>query len=95
MWTKLREGQTRFALYMLRGQESKHGLFVPDCLWHVLTLYDEQVSKLEVNGITFNEALGQWLDGQVTLVIEDDCGERIACNPKCPVHRSESENRII
>lgn len=40
-WTQLRANETEFALYMLRDLDTKHGLFVPDCLQHVLTLEDE------------------------------------------------------
>ena len=91
-WTKLREHQTRFALNQLSGLESRHGLFVPDCLKHVMTLEDDQISKIEVNGSTFNETYGEWLDGKITVYIEDDCGDELACNPNCPGLHSHNEN---
>ena len=50
-----------------------------------MTLEDDQISKIEVNGSTFNEAYGEWLDGKITVYIEGDCGDELACNPNCPV----------
>ena len=57
-WMKRRQHQTRAALELLKGVESRHGLFLADCFWHIFTKVDVMVSELKVKGYTFNDALG-------------------------------------
>ena len=82
-WVTMTGQETIDALDRLKGLESKHGLFVPDCIDHVLTMNNKLITELKVKETSFNEALGEWLKGEVTVYLESDCGDTIACNPKC------------
>ena len=85
---KKRENESREALWRLRGLESRHGVFIPDCICHVLTSSDKHINEIKVNGLSFNESLGQWLEGEVAVFVESDCGDEIGCNPNCPGRKS-------
>lgn len=82
-WVKKREYETLSALHSFSDLRSKHGLFVPDCISHVITQSNSHINDIKVNGVSFNEALGEWLDGKEAIYVETDCGDELACNPNC------------
>lgn len=62
-WAKKRANETIRDVETIESHVTRHGFYIIDCLHHVVTTQDEQISLLEVDKMSLNGALEQWLEG--------------------------------
>ena len=60
-WALKRKSDTAERISKVAG--SKHGFFAINCLHHVMSDLNSQISSLEINGYTFSQAVELWLSG--------------------------------
>lgn len=86
-WAKSRASETKSAADYIRTYLPRHGFYIIDCLHHVVTTQDLQISRLEIDSTSLNDALESWIKGEPLELIETDCTSTIACNPYCTANQ--------
>ena len=85
-WVKGRGQANIDSLNTLTKKGAISAVFAINCLHHVVTFDNSQISQLEIKGTTLEEAVDNFLNGKKSIHINDDCGDEIACNPACPAN---------
>lgn len=81
-WAVMRKDQIVERIEKLRSP--KHGIYAINCYYHGVSRQDSQVTQISVLGKTLSQSFQEWLEGKPVELVDDQCGDTIACNPRCP-----------
>jgi hypothetical protein len=75
--------QMNASLYEKVASREGWGVWAPGCFDHTADIKLGGQNGTTIDGISYRDALSQWINGNKTIFIIDSCTGQVPCNPTC------------